>query len=783
MPLSGSSYRGRESTRKRGILPDAFRPQKVAFRRSSMRLAPLVCDIGHRRSLKNRCAPNEKEPLPMKMSRRTFLAASAGGALVLSINRANAVVSQASAAAWTDSGTPLLARLRIDRQNVVTLLHTITDIGQGTPEVLAQIVADQLYLAWPQIRIEQAPVQPPFVGERVSYATAGSSGISRQFDNMRRLGATARAMLVSAAASRWNVPPETCETRAGYVLHKRSARRISYANLVDDAARLPVPVDITIRPLRERVLVGQSPPSVRNRAKVNGSLVYGIDVNFKGLRTASILQCPVQGGRLAGVDEAPALAVNGVTAVVRLADAVAVVAEGFWPAKKGLEALQPTWDMPGERLSSDLLRTRLAEAARAGKGITGSIDRGEGERRVMADFSSAAFTVESLFDAPIAAHATMEPQNATAEVTKDGVRLWLPTQNQGLVQEAIAKELGIANSRVEVNTTGVGGAFGRRLETDVALQAVRIAKAVGGPVKLIWTREQDIRHDFYRPAAAARFRAAIDSAGSVTALRYDVACSSILASSTSSHSGAPGEIDFTAEMGLRTPYTLPRALVNWTQVECGLRHGWWRSVGCSQNTFFVESFIDEIAAALKQDALIYRRELLKDSPRQLRVFDALVKLAKLDRAAPAGRHRGVAMVFMSGSVVALAAELSVEASRRVRLHQISCVMDCGVAMNPSAVRAQVESCIVWGLSACMLGEITIKDGAVEQTNFHEYPVLRLSQTPPMAIELVESNAPPGGAGEETVPAVAPAIANALFAATGERIRTMPFRRAGYALAV
>lgn len=713
----------------------------------------------------------------MKMTRRTFLAASAGGALMLGIDRANAVVSQSAHA-----GVPLLARLRIDRQNVVTLLHTVTDIGQGTPEVLAQIVADQLYLTWPQIRVEQAPVQPPFVGKNVFYGTSGSSGISRQFDNVRKLGATARTMLVSAAAARWNVPQDTCEARAGFVLHKQSARRASYADLVDDAAKLPVPEDITIRPLRERVLVGQSPPSMRNRAKVNGSLVYGIDVNFKGLRTATILQCPAQGGKLASVDDAPALAIQGVTAVVRLADAVAVVAEGYWPAKKGLEALQPKWDMPSERLSSDVLRKRLVDAASAGKGIVGKIDRGEAEQRVMAEFSTATLTVDSSFEAPIAAHATMEPQNATAEVTKDSVRLWLPTQNQGLVQEAIAKDLGIANERVEINTTAVGGGFGRRLETDLALQAVRIAKAIGGPVKLIWSREQDVRHDFYRPPAAARLRAAVDKAGDVTALRFDVACSSILATSTSTHSYAPGEIDFTAEMGMRTPYALPRPLVNWTQVEYGLRHGWWRSVGSSQNTFFLESFIDEIAIALKRDGISYRRELLKDSPRQLNVLDALVKLAKLDRPAPAGRHHGVAMVFVSGSVVALAVELSVEANRRVRLHQISCVMDCGFAMNPSAVKAQIEGSIIWGLSASMLGEITIKDGAVEQTNFHDYPVLRLSQTPPMAIELLDSNAPAGGAGEEAVPPVAPAIANAIFAATGERVRAMPFRRAGYELA-
>jgi isoquinoline 1-oxidoreductase subunit beta len=681
----------------------------------------------------------------------------------------------------------LLAWLKISLDGKITLFHTTTDVGQGTPTALAQIVADQLDVAWESMRLEHAPLSAPFIGDDGYYATSSSSGISTQFEDLAKLGASARLLLIRAAAERWNVPTSQCSTQRGFVLHPSTQRSLGFGAVARSAALLPAPLpaSVVLRPLAETSLVGTSPKRLDAWSKVTGKLVYGVDVQLKDLRIATIRQCPLVGGRLISVDPEPAKAITGVHSVITLPNAVAVVARNYWLAKRGLDALNPQWQSAGEKLNSLTVSNRLRSALRAEAGIVApqrGIDSQEHVRHVTALLKSAAKRIDVVYEAPLAAHATMEPQNATAHVTANGAELWLPTQNQGLVRKLVAAEIGVPLTQVTVHTTGVGGSFGRRLEPDCALQAVRISKAIGGPVKLIWSREEDMRQDFYRPPSAARLRAGLDANGTVTALQFDIASSSILGSSLNSEPLATGGVDYTALMGLRPSYSLPRAHTTWTQVESGLRSGWWRSVGASQNTFFIESFIDELAHSAGVTPLAFRQQLLQAAPREKRVLEALVALAKLDTPAPPGRHRGIALVVMSGTVVAQSVELSVEQNSKIRLHQICCVMDCGTAINRSSVTAQIESSIAWGLSACVLGEITLRDGQVEQANFHDYPVLRASQLPPLAIELLNSEAAPGGAGEEAVPPVAPAIANALFAATGRRIRELPFRRAGFELA-
>jgi isoquinoline 1-oxidoreductase subunit beta len=723
-----------------------------------------------------------KKVLYMPQTRRQFLLTTASAGLLLAIDEVGAVTGGATPIRREEM---LLGKLRISTDGTVTLLHTTTELGQGTPTALAQLVADQLDIDWSHVRIEQAPVAPPFVTEKASYSTAGSSGIRSQWEQMRKLGATARVLLITAAANRWGVPANECSSEAGQVVHKSTRRRLRYAELAEAAARLPIPAEVTPRAIAETKLIGRSPERFNAKAKVTGAYRYGIDTQFADLCVATIMQCPVPGGRLALVDEAPARAVAGVIAVVKLVDAVAVVAKGYWPARQGLAALKPQWNITTELMDSAGLSARLRKAAMAGDGIyqpPSGLDPVEHRSTVDAAMAASSRVIEAVYEAPLAAHATMEPQNATARVTKTKAELWLPTQDQKLAQRVVAEELNLALDKVIIHTTGVGGGFGRRLEADYALQVVRIAKAVNRPVKLIWSREEDLQQDYYRPPASARLRAAFDASGQVTAWRFDTACPSIMDSSMNGEPVAAGKTDFTAFMGLRNAYALPRPYLTWTKVESGLRSGWWRAVGNSQNCFFVESFIDEIAQARGIEPLSYRQQLLAAAPRESRVLEALIVLAQLGTAPPKNHHRGIAMISMSGSVVAQAVELSVEAESRVRLHRITCVMDCGIVVHPSAVKAQIEGSIAWGLSSCFLNEITLREGRVEQSNFHDYPLLRMPQLPPLAIQLLTSDLPPGGAGEEAVPPVAPAIANALFAATGRRVRELPFKRAGFTLA-
>jgi len=708
--------------------------------------------------------------------RRDFLKALGTSALLIAIPALAGAGAAAALTGW----------LRIDPDGAVTILSNTSEIGQGSGTGIAQIVANELDLDWRQVRIEMAPVDEqhfnPGWGE---YATYGSGGISRQFDALRRAGAQARAMLIGAAAKLWQVPAADCDTDAGYVLHRASDKRLAYATLSIAAAQLPVPETVTPMPRERWRFIGKPMARLDIPSKVDGSAQYGIDVRQPGMLIATILQCPNFGGRLSRVDSAPALAMPGVRHVVPLDDAVAVVADSYWRARKALAVLQPVWDLKqAPQRDSGEYDAALLAAAKAGGGVFISRKGGKTKEQIVAGYEQAAKgaarSVGQAYTFPFLSHATMEPMNGTARVDGKSAELWLPTQSQSGTRDTVAKALGLAPSAVTIHTTLSGGGFGRRVECDFALQAAAIAKATGATVKLIWSREEDMRHDFYRPAAAVHLQAELDAQGMPLAMRLDSAAESLLEhSSLYSPPKAKPPVDPSGLTPVPASYNIGATMLRASTIDAGVPVGYWRSVASSQNIFAYESFVDELAAAAKVDPLAYRRRMMKPDARERRVLEAVATHAGWERPAP-GRHRGFAIDTANGSVVAHVVELSVDGGK-VKLHRIVTAVDCGVVVNPGSVRAQIEGGIAFALSAAFYGEITLRKGAVEQGNFNDYRLVTLADMPPVQVILLDSQDAPGGIGEEAVGPLAPAVANALFAAVGKRVRALPLSRAGFSL--
>lgn len=716
--------------------------------------------------------------------RRAFIKSAAASGLWVAFGDAFAATPDAHTAPVP---AVLNGWIRVASNGTVTLLSNCSEIGQGTGTALAQILANELDVDWRTVTIAMAPVTAEFInpgwGE---YATYGSGGVAGQFAALRQAAAQARAVLIRAAATRWDVAAESCDSDAGTVVHASSGRRLAYADLAHAAAQLPVPKEVALMPRERWRHIGRDAERFDIPAKVDGSAIFGIDVKRPGMLIATLLQSPSFGGRLADVDPAPAMQVRGVRHVVKLEDAVAVVADSFWSAKKGLAALQPVWDNShASKHNSVDYTAALAAGVRDGGKIFARRDSS-------ADSEMAAFTeamrpaqkrIEQVYQVPFLSHATMEPMNATAHVSHDAAELWIPTQTQQATRDIVAKELGLSPSAVTIHTTLAGGGFGRRAELDFPLQAVRIAKLTGATVKLIWSREEDMRHDFYRPAAAVKLAAGVGADGLPVAIRFDSACESLLVYSGAGASKANAKpVDPSAVGELPRHYNFPSLLAAVNTIDVGVPVGYWRSVAASQNCFAFESFIDELAHAANSDPLSYRRRLLKPDSRERRALDEAIARSGWNDAAPAGRFRGLALVHANNSVAVHVVELSVADEHKVKLHRFTTVMDCGVAVNPRNIRAQMEGGIVYGLSAAFYGEITIKDGAVEQSNFHDYRLIQLAHMPKMDVTILESDVKPGGVGEEAVGPVAPAVVNAIFAATGQRIRQLPLSKAGFTLA-
>lgn len=703
------------------------------------------------------------------LSRRNFLRAGAiaGGGLLLSVSLPFA--GRESEAAASDGFAPN-AFVRIGGDGKVVLTMPYVEMGQGTYTSIPMLIAEELEIGLTQVRLEHAPPSDklyanPLLGVQ---ATGNSNAMRGAWQPMRKAGATAKAMLVAAAAKRWNVEPGTCRAENGEVHHAASGRKLGYGELATDAAQMPVPENVTLKSPSEFKLIGTPAKRLDTPSKINGTAVYGIDARPPGVKIATLAQSPVFGGRVKRVDDAAAKAVNGVRQIVTLDDAVAVVADHMGAAKKGLAALTIEWD---EGAHAKLATSDIARELETATTKPGAVAQNIGDAdKAMA---GAATKVEATYQLPFLAHATMEPMNCTVHVRPDGCEIWVGSQALSRAQAVAAKVLNMPPEKVVVHNHLLGGGFGRRLEVDGVIRAVQIAKQVDAPVKLVWTREEDIQHDMYRPYWCDRLAVGLDASGKPVAWNNRFAGSSVLArwAPPAFRNGLDPD---TTEGAIDLVYDIPNFHVEYVRVEPpGIPTAFWRSVGPSHNVFVTESVIDELAAAAKQDPVDYRRALLGKSPRAKAALELAAAKAGWGGKLPAGRGRGVSLQFVFGSYLAQVAEVEVARDGSVRVHRVVCAMDCGTVVNPDTVQAQLQSGINFGVTAALYGEITLKDGRVEQSNFDSYQMLRIDQAPAIEVHIVPSTEPPGGMGETGTSGIVPAISNAIFAATGKRLRKMP----------
>ena len=704
------------------------------------------------------------------LSRRRFLQAGAvaGGGLMLSLSlpftNGNAEATDA------DRFVPN-AFIRIEGDGQIVLTMPYVEMGQGTYTAIPMLIAEELEVDLNQVQLEHAPPNEKLYGNPLLggiQATGNSNAVRASWQPLRQAGATARTMLVTAAAQRWNVDPGSCRAQSGEVLHPSTGRRIKYGELAADAARMPVPESVALKRPEDFKLIGTPAKRLDAPAKVNGTAVYGIDVRPPGVKIATLAQSPVFGGRLKRVDDTAAKAVKGVRQIVRLDDAVAVVADHMGAAKKGLAALVIEWDDgPHAKLSTQDIADELEKATLNSGAVAQTI--GDVDKAM----ASAVTKVEATYQVPFLAHATMEPMNCTVHVRKDGCEVWVGSQAMARVQAAAAKTAGLPLDKVVVHNHLIGGGFGRRLEVDGVIRAVEIAKHVDGPVKVVWTREEDIQHDMYRPYWFDRMSAGLDEKGKPVAWNHRYAGSSVVAR------WAPpffkdGLDPDTTEGAIDLTYALPNMHVEYVRVEPpGIPTAFWRSVGPSHNVFVTESFMDELAVAAKQDPVAYRLALLDKTPRAKAVLALAAEKAGWGQPLPERVGRGVSLQFVFATYLAQVAEVEVSKDGAVRVRRVVCAVDCGSVVNPDTVRAQIQSAIIFGVTAALYGEITLKDGRVEQTNFDSYQILRMNEAPAIEVHIVPSFEPPGGMGEAGTSAIVPAIANAIFAATGKRLRAMP----------
>jgi isoquinoline 1-oxidoreductase beta subunit len=712
-----------------------------------------------------------------EQTRRTFLKASAaaGGGLLISLYIPEAVLAKGKArtkAQTAASFTPNIW-IRIGTDDLITIFWTQLEMGQGVMTAMPMLVAEELDADWNKVRLElvgnnPAYGTPPNGGRQY---TAGSRSTRVYWKALREAGAGGRAMLLTAAAQTWNVPEDDCATEKGEVIHKPSGRRLRYGQLVEKASQVQAPKQVTLKQQKDFRLLGQPLARVDIPLKVNGSASYGLDVKRPNMLIARVVHCPVFGGKVASFDGSKSKAVAGVRDVVQLSAGVAVVADSTWAATEGLKVLEVKWDEgPNATLSSEEIRRRFVEAAEK----PGAVSRNDG------DFAKAmaggAKTMEAVYEVPYLAHATMEPMNCTADVRSDGCDVWVSTQSQTKVAEVAAQITGLPVGQIQVHPQFIGGGYGRRGEGDDVADAVEASKLMGRPVKVIWAREEDMQHDFYRPVSYARFWAALDSGGTPVAWMQRLVQPSLTARNDPRALDSTNGVDFTSMSGARdVPYNIPNLRVEYIKNDPGIPVGYWRSVGSSVNGYVVESFVDEVAAAAGKDPYEFRSRLLDKSPRHKAVLDLAAQKAGWGTPLPPGRFRGIAVQQANNTYVSEVAEISIGSNGKVRVHRVVAAIDPGWIINPDTIKAQVESSIVYGLTATFYGEITIKNGRVQQNHFFDYPILRINEMPEIEVYIVPSTETPGGVGEPAVPPIASAVVNAIFAATGKRIRKLPLR--------
>lgn len=701
------------------------------------------------------------------LNRRGFLKASAalGGGLIVGLGPLS--TGALGATDFAPNGF-----VRIDRRGLVTLVMPQVEMGQGIYTAQAMLIAEELDVGLEEVKVEHAPVNEALYGHPMlgRQMTGGSTSIRAFWTPLRTAGATARRLLMEAAAMEWNVDVAACTTEQGFVVNPDGRTRRDYGELVDRAASLAAPPTDTIQLKQPSAfrLLGTSAKRLDTSAKTNGSLKYGIDASPRGMKIAAIAISPVLGGKPSAVDQAAALAIKGVRQVVITDDSVAVVADHTGAAKKGLEAASIEWDDgPNGKISQAAILQQLEEQSQHG----GAVARSEGD--VTSALSRAAVRIDAVYQLPFLSHTAMEPMNCTVHMRKDSCELWVGTQNMSAAKQATAAVAGLPPEKIIINNHIVGGGFGRRLEADGIAHAVKIAKQVEGPLKVIWSREEDIQHGYYRPYYYDRISGGIDSDGNPIAWSHRVSGSSIFARI------APGAMQNGVdpdgvEGAAHPPYKLPAIRVEFKQVEPqGVLTSWWRGVGPSHNIFVVESFIDELAAAAKADPIDYRRRLLSENPRALAVLELAAEKAGWGDVLPERQGRGVAVQFAFGTYLALIADVSVAEDGTVRVTRIITAVDCGLTVNPDTIAAQMEGGALYGLTAALYGAITFAQGRVEQSNFDTYLPLRIDEAPHVETNIVRSAEAPGGIGEAATSAVFPAVTNAIFAATGRRVRTLP----------
>jgi isoquinoline 1-oxidoreductase beta subunit len=706
-------------------------------------------------------------------TRRDFLktSAAASGGLVIAIYAPGcSKPEEAARSSGPAKLVPANAWLRIGTDGSIAVLCDRSEMGQGVYTAMPTLIAEELGVDPKTIKVEFAPAAPEYVNHLLgAQVTGGSTSVRDAWEKLRLAGAEARERLIAAAAKDWGAPASSCYVSNGYVVF--TSRRKSFGELAEAAAALPKPANVQLKPRDKHQYIGKTQPRLDTPSKVDGSAQFGIDVRLPGMLYAALAQPPALGGAVKSFKGEKAQSMPGVRHVLQTSSGVAVIADSWWQAKQARDALEIEWDAgPNAKLSSATISAGLKSASTAkGKDV-----RVDGD--AMGALRSLGRKVEQTYELPLLAHATLEPQNCTVEFRDDGCHIHAPTQAQQLAQAAGAQASGLPAEKVFVHTTFLGGGFGRRLDVDFIPAAVECAKAAGKPVKLLWTREDDTTHDKYRPPARNTLTGGFDSAGKLNAVRIHLVAPSITA--RWAPSVVANAVDpFAVEAAHNFPYEAPNVYVDYLQHEIGIDVGYLRSVSHALNCFAVESFMDELASEAQLDPYEFRRSLLTKQPRWLAVLDAAARKAQWGRPAE-GRSQGIALMSGYDTYLAQVAEVSVQ-GKEVKVHRIVCAIDCGQMVNPGIVQAQAEGSIVFGLTAALWGDISIANGQVKERNFDTYRLMRINETPTIEVHLLDSSEKPGGMGEPAVALVAPAVCNAIYAATRKRLRALPIAKQGF----
>jgi len=715
---------------------------------------------------------------PMKHSRREFLISTsfAAGSLLIygAWTNHEACVEAAPGAA----DTVLNAWVRIGRDNTVTIISSQAEMGQGIQTTLPAVLADELGADWTRVRLENAPADPAYRNPRINWQFTGNSeSTTAFFDLMREMGASGREMLIGTAAARWKVDPETCVAERSTVIHRPTGRRAAFGSLATGAATSTPPTKPRLKNAAQLTLIGKALPRVENVAKVNGTAIFGMDVTVPGMLYAAVKTNPTFGGKVLAYDKKSIQGFPGLMDVVEIPNGVAVVAKSYWQAQNALAALPIQFESLNTALSSETLRAQY-QAALAGDAWHTPHVAGDPD----AINKGFATTFSEIYESQFLAHATMEPMNCTAHVTANGCDVWAPTQGQEMAQTVVSQLLTLPKEKVRINRTLLGGGFGRRLVPDFVVQAVLASKAVGAPVKVIWSREEDMQHDIYRPAVLHRVTAGVDEFGRLQAMAHKLVSPSIL------QFVYPPAVTDTydpscCEGVLEMRYRIPNVRVDFHLLKTTVPTSVLRTTGYGPNVFALESFVDELAHRKGQDPYRYRRELLSGDARALKVLDCAAEKANWTSVAPRGRFRGIAFCEAFRTLTAHVVEISIPKEGLVKIHRVICAVDPGTVLDPGISANSIEGGVAWGLSCAFLSEITFDDGRTVENNWHDYQVLRMPAMPPVEVHFVDSGARPlGGVGEVGPVTVLPALTNAIFAATGKRYRSLPLSRYGLRIA-